>query len=292
MKREFRVIGIGEILWDLLPLGKQLGGAPTNFAFHARQLGLTASIISSVGDDPLGKEILWIIDEKDIVNFIDVNDKPTGTVSVMLDQNGIPAYVIHENVAWDFISPSRAAFDFAGTADAICFGTLAQRSETSHYSIQEILNATPERALRIFDINMRQSFYDETLIKASLEKANVLKINDEEILIFANMFGISGDEFEIIHQILNIYDLDILALTKGARGSWMISRKEDSYIDTPEVNVADTVGAGDSFTAGLVTGLLKGMSLRETHQLAVDVSAFVCTQKGGTPVLPDHLIPG
>lgn len=292
MRSEFNVIGMGEILWDLLPQGKQLGGAPTNFAFHARQLGLKASIISSVGDDPLGTEILQIIRERDIISFIDVNDKHTGTVSVKLDQHGIPTYVIHEHVAWDFISPSAAAFEFAGTAHAICFGSLAQRSETSHYSIHEILNATPQQALRVFDINLRQDFYNEQLISLSLEKANVLKINDEEILIFADMFGISGDESEIMHRILHIYNLEILALTKGAQGSWLISKNEDSYLETPKVKVADTVGAGDSFTAGLVTGLLYGMPLLETHRLAVDISAFVCTQKGATPVLPDHLIPG
>lgn len=284
-----KVIGIGEILWDLLPEGKQLGGAPTNFAYHARQLGLEASIISNVGNDELGLEIIHNIKEAGIISFIDAIDRPTGTVSVRLDKNGIPNYVIHEDVAWDFITPSESAIEFACQADAICFGTLAQRSETSYYSIQETLKTVPDAALKVFDINMRQRFYNETIIRNSLQKANVLKLNDEEILVFADIFGISGDEFEIMHQILENHDLKILALTKGARGSWLISQEEDSFLDTPKVKVADTVGAGDSFTAGLVAGLLKNKPLKEIHRSAVEISAFVCTQKGGTPILPDHM---
>ena len=284
-----KVIGIGEILWDMLPDGKQLGGAPTNFAYHARQLGLESSIISCVGKDESGDEIIQIIKDREIISFIDTIDKPTGTVSVKLDKNGIPKYIIHEDVAWDFITPSESAIEFASQADAICFGTLAQRSETSYYSIQETLKTVPDTALKVFDINMRQRFYNETIIRNSLQKANVLKINDEEILVFADIFGISGDEFEIMHQILDNHQLKILALTKGAQGSWLISQEEDSYLDTPNVSVADTVGAGDSFTAGLVAGLLNNKPIKEIHRSAVDISAFVCTQKGATPILPDYI---
>jgi fructokinase len=290
MNRSFNVIGIGEVLWDMLPEGKQLGGAPTNFAFHAQQLGLQSSIISSVGDDEFGREILYNIDKTSIISFIDVIDKPTGTVSVRLDKHGIPNYIIHEDVAWDYISPSEDALEFAKKSDAVCFGSLAQRSETSYYSIQEILKMVPESSLKVFDINLRQRFYNENIIGNSLEKANVLKINDEEILLFAEMFGISGDEYEIIYQVLYKYNLRLLALTKGAAGSWLISKEEDSYLETPKVAVADTVGAGDSFTAALVAGMLKGSSLKNIHRSAVDVSAFVCTQKGATPILPNHLI--
>ena len=290
MVRSSKVIGIGEILWDMLPEGKQLGGAPTNFAFHAHQLGLESSIISSVGNDAPGKEILQIIERHKIISFIDTIDRPTGTVSVKLDRIGIPDYIIHQDVAWDFISPSEAAFRYAAQSQAICFGSLAQRSETSYYSIQEILDVVPPDSLRVFDINMRQNFYDEKVINDSMEKANVLKINEEEIMVFAEMFGISGDEFEILHQILNNYHLKLLTLTKGANGSWMINNEEDSYLETPKVQVADTVGAGDSFTAAMVAGLLKGKSLKETHKFAVDVSSFVCTQKGATPILPKQLL--
>jgi fructokinase len=290
VKRPFKVIGIGEILWDLFQEGKQLGGAPANFAFHAHQLGLQSSIISSVGNDDLGKEILEVIDKTEIISFIDKIERPTGTVSVQLDNNGIPKYIIHEDVAWDFISPSEKALDFAKQSHAVCFGTLAQRSETSYYSIQEILKSVPVNALKVFDINMRQHFYNEEIISKSLEKANILKINEDEILVFADMFNISGDEFEIMHQIIRQYDLQLLALTKGDEGSWLVSKREDSYLDTPNVSVADTVGAGDSFTAALIAGLLMGKPLKDVHQTAVDISAYVCTQKGATPVLPEYFL--
>jgi fructokinase len=290
VKRPLKVIGIGEILWDLLPEGKQLGGAPTNFAFHAHQLGLQSSIISSVGNDDLGEEILKVIDDTEIISFIDKIERPTGTVSVQLDKNGIPKYIIHEDVAWDFITPSEKALYFARQSHAVCFGTLAQRSETSYYSIQEIIQSVPVNALKVFDINMRQHFYNEEIISKSLEKANILKINEDEILVFADMFHISGDEFEIMHQIIRQYDLQLLALTKGEQGSWLVSRQEDSYLDTPNVSVADTVGAGDSFTAALISGLLRGKPLKDVHKTAVEISAYVCTQKGATPVLPEYLV--
>ena len=290
IKKPLKVIGIGEILWDLLPEGRQLGGAPTNFAFHAHQLGLQSSIISSVGNDDLGDEILKVIDNTEIISFIDKVERPTGTVSVQLDKNGVPEYIIHEDVAWDYISPSENALDFAKQSHAVCFGTLAQRAETSYYSIHEILKSVPVQALKVFDINMRQQFYSEEIIHKSLEKANILKINEDEILVFADMFNISGDEFEIMHQIIQQYDLKLLALTKGDQGSWLVSGHEDSYLDTPNVSVADTVGAGDSFTAALIAGLLKGKPLKDVHKTAVDISAYVCTQKGATPILPEYLV--
>ena len=187
------------------------------------------------------------------------------------------------------IKYAESALEFAKRSHAVCFGTLAQRSETSYYSIQEILKTVPDNALKVFDINMRQHFYNEEIIIKSLEKANILKINEDEILVFADMFNISGDEFEVIHQIIQQYNLKLLALTKGDHGSWLISDQENSYLDTPSVSVADTVGAGDSFTAALVAGILKGKPLKEVHQNAVDVSAFVCTQKGATPILPEDL---
>lgn len=289
MNGTLNVFGIGEILWDLLPEGKQLGGAPANFAFHARQLGLQSAIISAVGADELGREIRRSINKSGILDYIDDVDKPTGTVSVKLDPNGIPEYIIHEEVAWDYISPSEAALEFARESHAVCFGSLAQRSETSFYSIQEVLKAVPSGALKVYDINLRQRFYNEKVILRSLERANVLKMNDEEILTFAGMFGLSGDEYEIMHQILRKFNLQLLALTKGVHGSWLLNKEEQSFLETPGVPVADTVGAGDSFTAALVAGLLKGRSLKEIHRSAVEVSAYVCTQKGATPELPQAL---
>ncbi len=286
----FRAIGIGEILWDLLPDGKKLGGAPANFAFHANQMGIHSGIISAIGQDAPGREIEDLIHDSHILNLIHKSDKPTGTVSVKLDQDGIPAYIIHEQVAWDFIDPSIEAFEFARNADAICFGTLAQRSEKSRQSIRKVIQETPYHAFRVFDINLRQQFYSGIIIEESLQLANVLKINEEEIIIFAELFNISGDEFEIVNTILNKFDLKYLALTKGAQGSWLIGSDEKSYLDTPKVTTVDTVGAGDSFTAAMVAGFLRHLPLKEIHRLAVEVSAFVCTCEGATPALPKDLI--
>jgi fructokinase len=287
---KFSVIGIGEILWDLLPEGKQLGGAPANFAFHARQMGLNAGIISAVGNDILGREILRIIHEKDLMDLIQTNGNPTGTVSVTLDASGIPDYVIHEEVAWDFIKTAPEALDFAAKADAICFGSLAQRSETSRRSIREILAAAPAGVIRVLDINFRQHFYDLELIQESLNFASILKINDEELALFSEMMNMEGNEFDVISQILDAWPLEYLALTKGDRGSWLFSQQNSSYIETPKVKVVDTVGAGDSFTAAMTAGFLTGLPFEEVHQLAVDISAFVCTREGATPALPSDLL--
>ena len=288
-RRHFRALGIGEILWDMLPDGKKLGGAPTNFAFHVNQFEIESAIISSVGNDPMGIEILDCINGTDIVNFITVNDKPTGTVSVRLDDQGIPAYIIHENVAWDAIGISGDANEFARTADAVCFGTLAQRSKESRQAIHGLLDQIPAPSLKIFDINIRQHFYSREVIESSLQYANVLKINEEEIVMFVEMFGLTGDEFSLINQIISRFELDYLALTKGSHGSWLASKTGHSFLETPRIQVVDTVGAGDSFTAAMAAGILHGNELGKIHQLAVDVSAFVCSCEGATPSLPAEL---
>jgi fructokinase len=287
---DFSVIGIGEILWDLLPEGKKLGGAPANFAVHARQMGLNAGIISAVGNDNLGTEILRIIREKKLVDMIQTNNKSTGTVSVSLSEDGIPDYVIHEEVAWDFIEPDTQALDFVKKAHAICFGSLAQRSEKSRNSIRKILTSVPTGAIKVFDINIRQNFYDPDLIQQSLGLANILKINDEELALLKELLEMTGNEFDIISQLLDSYQLDSLALTKGSRGSWLFSQQNSSYIETPKVKVADTVGAGDSFTAAMVAGILADLPFEEVHQFAVDVSAYVCTREGASPALPADLL--
>ncbi len=288
-KNKLKSIGVGEILWDLFPEGKKLGGAPTNFAFIAGQLGIESAIISATGKDDLGKEIQSVIDQSEIINFITENDKPTGTVTVQIDPVGVPTYIIHENVAWDHIELSAKAEEYASGVNAVCFGSLAQRSGQSGQTIRKILDLVPAEAIRVFDINLRQLFYSKEIIEQSLEKANVLKINDEEIVKLTDMLGINGDEFGMVDQILKKFDLNYLALTKGDKGSWLISKEEKSFIETPQVKVVDTVGAGDSFAAAMVAGLLHKKPLEEVHRLAVDVSAYVCTQEGATPSLPDDL---
>lgn len=282
------VIGIGEILWDLLPDGKQLGGAPANFAWHAQQLGAEGTVVSAVGEDEPGEEIRDIIKDKALGNGISISSKPTGTVSVELS-NGIPDYIIHENVAWDFIELNDLAKEKTLQADAICFGSLAQRSDVSAKNIRTALDSAPEECLKIFDINLRQAFYSKEIIEASLKRANVFKINDEELLIVREMFGVSGTDEEVCRELMDMFDLKLTALTGGEKGSMLIAKGEVSEIKTPKVEVVDTIGAGDSFTAALAMGMLEGLPLKEIHNRAVTLSAFVCTQKGATPVIPDDL---
>lgn len=287
--KNYTVIGIGEILWDLLPDGKILGGAPANFAYHTAQLGAEGVAISAVGNDDLGKEIVKLIEEKKVYNGLSLVEEPTGTVTVEL-KDGIPSYIIHKGVAWDNLVLTDTAKEKLAKADAICFGSLAQRSEVSRKAIWEALEMVPKSCIKVFDINLRQNFYSKEIIEKSLAYTDVFKINEEEIVLFKDMFGMQGtEEEELCQQIIAKYNLRLLALTKGSEGSLLLSKDERSFILTPKVKVADTIGAGDSFTATMVMGLLYKQPLAALHQKAVDVSAFVCTHHGATPVLPEEL---
>jgi len=287
--KKHTVIGMGEVLWDLLPDGKILGGAPVNFAYHAMQLGAVGVAVSSVGNDELGREIIDSVNSKGIENCIAVNTHPTGTVGVTL-KDGKPDYTIYENVAWDFIELTPEAIKMLQQADAICFGTLAQRSAVSHSAIQKALKLVPENCLKVYDINLRQKYYSKELISESLSVANVFKINDDEVELFKHLFGFEGSEIEVCMKIKETYSLEYLALTKGEKGSYLFHESEVSFLPTPLVEVEDTIGAGDSFTSAMVMGILKLQPLNEIHRKAVDISAFVCTQKGATPILPEKIL--
>jgi fructokinase len=285
------IIGIGEILWDVFPQGKVLGGAPANFAHHVSQLGLNGCAVSAIGNDELGKEILHVLGEKRLNTYIEKVNYPTGTVQVTLSGNGIPQYEICEDVAWDNIPFSDELEKMAKRTKTVCFGSLAQRSPVSHATINKFLDSVPTDAMKIFDINLRQHFYSKTLIEESLKRCNVLKINDDEVLIVSNVLGWNGiTEAETAIRLMQDYKLDIVVLTKGTEGSYVFTPIETSFLPTPLVEVADTVGAGDSFTAGFVASLLKGKSIREAHRKAVEISAYVCTQHGAMPLLPDSWI--
>jgi fructokinase len=289
MDKKYTVIGIGEILWDLLPDGKMLGGAPINFAYHASQLGAVGVAISSVGKDELGREILKSVDTKGVVNCISVNKYPTGTVGVIL-KDGIADYTIYENVAWDFIELSKVSTIMLQQADAICFGTLAQRNIVSHDAIMTALKLVPEKCLKVYDINLRQKYYNADLISKSLISSNVFKINDDEIELFKHLFKMDGNEVELSQKIMKTYSIEYLALTKGDKGSYLFWKDDISFMPTPVVDVEDTIGAGDSFTSALVMGILNNLPIKEIHRKAVEISAFVCTQKGATPVLNESLL--
>ncbi|MBR2191897.1 MAG: carbohydrate kinase [Bacteroidaceae bacterium] len=287
------VVGLGEVLWDVLPEGKKLGGAPANFAYHAGQfLGNNNTIaISALGEDRLADETIEALREHGLNDLLPRVPYPTGTVQVTLDEQGIPTYDIKENVAWDNIPFDNDIQQIARNCRAVCFGSLAQRNVVSRETIHKFLDTTPDDCLKIFDINLRQQFYTKEIIKESIQRCNILKINDEELVLIGRMFGYPGLDIENkCWLILGKYNLDMLVLTCGTNGSYVFTPGQMSFQPTPKVEVADTVGAGDSFTGSFCAAILNGKSVAEAHKKAVAVSAFVCTQNGAMPILPPELL--
>lgn len=287
------VVGIGEALWDILPEGKKLGGAPANFAYHVSQFGLQSRVVSSIGDDKLGNEILENFQDKGLQTLIEKVPYPTGTVQVQLDTEGVPCYEIKENVAWDNIPFTDKLKQLAGKTCAVCYGSLAQRNVVSRETINAFLDAMPggKGQYKVFDINLRQGFYTREILCSSMERCNILKINDEELVTVSRMFGYPGIDLQDKCWILLAkYNLEMLILTCGVNGSYVFTPGNVSFVETPKVQVADTVGAGDSFTAAFISAVLKGKTVTEAHQLAVNVSAHVCTQNGAMPELPENLL--
>ena len=287
----FKIIGIGEVLWDLLPAGPQLGGAPANFAYHAHALGAHACVVTRVGKDNLGSNILRRFEEQGIADgTVQVDEiNPTGTVTVALSDKGIPNYIIHENVAWDRLAVTPMALKIIRGADAICFGSLAQRGGISRAAIQSLVAAAPARALRVFDINLRQNYFSREVIEQSLRLANVLKLNDGELPILADMFTLIGSTQQQIEQLAQKFSLGSVALTRGPAGSLLFKAGQWSDCPSVPIKIVDTVGAGDAFTAALVLGLLQKMELDEMNTLADEVARYVCSCVGATPPLPKSI---
>ena len=285
------IVGLGEALWDCLPDGSKLGGAPANFAYHARQFGNDAYAISAIGNDALGDQTLKEFDEKHLKYVMPRVDYPTGTVQVELDEEGIPTYDIKQNVAWDNIPFTPEIENVAKHCGCVCFGSLAQRNKISRDTIHRFIDTTPMSCLKIFDINLRQNFYTKEIIQESLKACDILKINDEELVTIGRLFGYPGLDIENkCYLILGKYNLKMLVLTCGTNGSYVFAPGVKSYQPTPKVEVDDTVGAGDSFTGSFASAILAGMPIKEAHKLAVEVSAFVCTQPGAMPKLPESLL--
>ena len=285
------VVGLGEALWDVLPDGKKLGGAPANFAYHAGQFGLDTIAVSALGEDKLAEETIKSLEEHGLTYLMPRVPYPTGTVQVTLSGDGIPSYEIRENVAWDNIPYTPEMTDIAKHCRAVCFGSLAQRNVTSWATIRQFLDDTPKDCLKIFDINLRQQFFTKNVIEESLKRCNVLKINDEEVVTFSHLFGYESlDMRETCQKILSTYGLQMLVLTCGTNGSYVFTPSITSFQDTPKVEVADTVGAGDSFTGSFCAAILNGKSIEEAHKIAVKVSAYVCTQNGAMPTYSKELI--
>jgi fructokinase len=289
-------LAVGEILWDIYPDGPRFGGAPANFACHAAGLGVRAAIVSAVGADDLGRAAVDELTQRGIeVAGVQISDRPTGTVLVTIDDDGKASYEFRSDVAWDHLEWNVGLASLAGTAAAVCFGTLAQRGPASSEAVRRIVAATPGECLRVFDVNLRKDekhlYYDEGSIQQSLDVADVLKLNDDELPILAAMFGVKGTEMESIAGLGLRFGLEHIALTRGPRGALLWSKTgEHSDLPGVQTKVRDTVGAGDAFTAAMTVGLLQGRSLEEINRHACRVAAYVCTQPGAAPRLPEELL--
>ena len=292
MNERFTVAGIGELLWDVFPHHKRLGGAPANFAFHCHQLGAKAYPVSCVGTDELGRRIRDELREMgvDASYVLESDTFPTGTVQVSLNDKGKPSYQIFENVAWDHIAFTSGLKALAAKLDAVCFGSLSQRSAVSRETIRSFLQNMPQEALKIFDVNLRQSFFSKEQVEGSLRLASILKLSDEELPVLAGYFGLRGDVMAQLNGLGERFDLKLVAYTRGPDGSVLIRGAEIDDAPGQEGLAVDSVGAGDSFTASLCMGVLKGWPLNKVNIFANRVATFVCSQKGATPVLPEHLI--
>lgn len=291
-KNKYTVVGLGELLWDVFPDEKKMGGAPSNFTYHVNELGEYGVIVSSVGNDELGNDIKSEIGELKLNSryiYTD-NNHTTGTVTVKLDKKGKGEYTIHENVAWDFIPWNSNLQRLAKRADAVCFGSLCHRNEVSRNTINRFLKSVKSDCFRIFDINLRESYFNYEIIHGSLKLSNVLKLNNEELLILSNLLSINGTEKEIIKEITENYNLELIALSRGEEGSLLYSKGEYIVHKGFKVKVVDTVGAGDAFAAVLAVGLLRGKSLDFINEYANKVASYVCSRSGATPKLPHYLI--
>lgn len=280
----WKITGIGDALWDRLPEGRKIGGAPANFAYYMKQFGFDAVVVTAVGDDQLGIEIKETFVRMGLDHQTEVVDYPTGVVNIDLDDMGIPAYEIVENVAYDHIPYTSSLDEIAQKCNVVCFGTLAQRNEVSRSTITRFLDSMPEsgETYKVFDINLRQNFYSKEMITESLKRSNVFKVNDEELAVVKDMFGYTGETMqETCRMILLDWNLKFLILTCGTNGSYIFTEGDESFMETPKVDVVDTVGAGDSFIASFMASILRGNTIKDAHELAVNISAYVCTQFGG-----------
>ncbi len=300
MDEKYLIAGVGELLWDILPDSRQMGGAPANFVCHAGKMNTDAYLISAVGDDRDGSDILRRLESMPVNRkFVQIDQQhPTGTVTVHLDENGVPSYVIHENVAWDNIRWTEELRQLARKCDAACFGTLAQRCDVSMNTIHDFIASTPPECLRVLDVNFRQVFYNEEIVSDSLELANVLKLSEEELEMMARILGLPPHMNDQLSTLRDKYALKWIAVTRGPRGSVMVNSQcvsdcpgfDPADLSMTEGGVGDTVGAGDAFTAAMTIGILSGHDIEEINTNANRIAAFVCSQPGATPDLPDKYV--
>ncbi len=291
MKDDRFVVGLGEILWDKFPTGKRLGGAPANFAYHAGQFGHESLVISAIGHDKDGADIIKELDKHHLAYHLDRVSYKTGTVKVDMTDPNAPRYTIRRPVAWDHIPFTVDVKAIAANTKAVCFGTLAQRGLESRRSIRLFLDSTPQNCLKICDINLRQTFFNKSILQECLRRADILKLNEEELPVITNLFGyqLAGEEV-LCRRLMRAYKLKMMILTKGVHGSWILWKDGKTFQGTPKVKVVSAVGAGDAFTGSFIGSFLNGASIQEAHETAVKVSAFVCTRKGAMPEVNSALI--
>lgn len=284
------IVGIGEILWDIFPDGPRFGGAPANFVCHAANLCGRAWLVSAVGNDDLGDAAIAALQQHQVATeCISRSSHPTGTVQVQIDTAGQPSYQFGTDQAWDHLDWSQALEDLAKRTNAVCFGTLGQRSEASRQLIRRFVNAVPADALRIVDLNLRPPFVNNEVIVESLQLANILKLNDDELRVLRSLYGLTGSEIDQLQALADRLKLRLIALTRGQSGAVLIQGDQVSITDGVKVTVKDTVGAGDAYTASLTAGLLADRDLDTINRAACEIAAFVCSQSGATPKLPSNL---
>lgn len=286
------IVGLGEVLWDLFPDSAHFGGAPANFACHAASLGAEACIAGAIGTDDLGDRALTALRDHRVNCDALARDPAhlTGTVTVQPASGTHVRYTFAENTAWDHLTWSPEIESLAARCDVVCFGTLAQRSPVSRDTIHRFLRSTPHCSWRVFDVNLRLLFYTAEIIQSSLRLATAFKLNDDELPIVARLCDLKNTEPRAaIEELAERFSLYLVALTRGANGSLVWSNGNFDESPATPVDVVDSVGAGDAFTATLISGLWRGAPLSAAHRHASAVAAYVCTQKGATPPLPANL---
>lgn len=286
MKRQAIIVGLGEVLWDLLPSGKVLGGAPANFAYMANLLGNRGVVASRVGIDVAGREACAVMASLGVgMEYLQQDgEHETGFAEVVIDESGQPIFRIKESVSWDFLEWTPAWEELARKLDVVCFGSLAQRSAISAATVDRFLRASRPEALRIFDVNLREKHYSNEILERSLRYANILKLTDHELLRLMSLLGFRArKEEECARQLLQEFDLKLVCVTRGSRGSVLVSHEKTVKHPGVAVKVVDSVGAGDAFTACVAHHLMRGRPLEEISESANRLAAWVATQFGATP---------
>lgn len=284
------IVGIGEILWDVFPGERRLGGAPANFAYHAAQFGHDAIVVSAIGFDRNGADIIPELEAHSLPYHLERVPYPTGTVDADISDPNNPQYTIHTHTAWSHIPFTEELRKLAENTKAVCFGSLAQWNRESRSTIRAFLDSCPEGCLKVCDINIRQHYFTKATIRECMRRADILKLNEEELFTITALLGyqIAGEEI-LCNRLMKSFGLEMIILTKGEEGNIIVHKDGKSFQGTPEVSVVSAVGAGDAFTGAFIGSILNGRSVGEAHRAAVQVSAFVCTQKGAMPAIPEHI---